>query len=100
MSVTKRELPSEHIAVRVDQPMIDEIDAVAREICPPYGTPKRAEAMRALIGWGLGKIDEVGLDVFLTQLDVEAPRGRGRVAMTFNEKKHPQTKRRAMDDEE
>jgi hypothetical protein len=99
MSKNKR-VPREHIAFRVDQTLVDEIDAGAKEICLPGSKPTRAAALRALIHLGLSEIDEVGLDAFLARLDVKAPRGRGRGAMIFDEKKSPQANRSVIDDEE
>ncbi len=59
-------------------------------------------AMRALIHRGLCELNKVGLDGFLADLDVTIPRGRGRFAALFGEKKEEthKTKRSVIDDEE
>lgn len=95
-----KRVPGEQIAFRVDQTLIDEIDAVAKEICLPGRRPQRSAALQALLSIGLREIDEVGLDAFLARFDVKVPRGRGRGAMSFSEKKRPQTKRSTIDDDE
>ncbi len=96
----EKRVPGEHIALRVEQTLIDKIDAVAKEICFVGSKPARSMALRALIHLGLHEVDRVGLDAFLARLDVKVPRGRGRGAISFHEKKAPQTKRSVIDDEE
>lgn len=95
-----KRVPGEHIAFRVEQTMIDEVDAVAKEICLPGRRPKRSAALQALLSIGLREIDEVGFDAFLARFDVKAPRGRGRGAMIFVEKKPDKTQRSVIDDDE
>lgn len=60
-----------------------------KKIRIPGNKLSRAKMVRALLYAGLDEIKRVGFDKFLDRVEATVPRGRGRKAMSFDEKRSP-----------